>query len=298
MIIVIVLSIIFFIFIGLGCISIAMYVGWHLSHPKKQPILDSPTSYDLKYANIEFKSRNQPTKLKGWFIPNHSIEPANMTIIFVHGYTKNREQDNFPFLSLAYFIVKAGYNVLLFDLRNSGESSGDVTTLGQLEKYDVLGAIDWIQQNKKGKVGLLGVSMGAATAIQAAAEEPSVAGLIADSPYHDLKTYLKTNLATWSNLPNFIFTPLIMNLLGPIVGIKPEEVSPIKSVDAVYPRPILFIHSVGDQSISYTDSEKMFNKHPDHFNFWKTKCEVHVRSFQQFPVEYTNKVITFFNKIS
>ncbi|NDI33553.1 alpha/beta hydrolase [Chengkuizengella sediminis] len=286
------------IFIGLGCFSIAMYVGWNLSHPQKQSILDSPMRYDLKYTDVEFKSRDQVTKLKGWFIPNHSTEPAKMTIIFVHGYTKNREQDNFPFLSLAQSIVKAGYNVLLFDLRNSGESSGGLTTLGQLEKYDVLGAIDWIQQNKEGKVGLLGVSMGAATAIQAAAEEPSVAGLIADSPYHDLKYYLRTNLATWSNLPNSIFTPLIMNILGPLIGIKPEEVSPIKSVDAIYPRPILFIHSEGDQSISYTESERMFNKHPDQFEFWKTKCEVHVRSFQQYPVEYTNKVISFFNKIS
>ncbi|NBI29028.1 alpha/beta hydrolase [Chengkuizengella marina] len=294
---IIVISIII-IFVLIGCVFIAMYVGWQLTHPKKQLILDSPLSYDLHHTNVEFKSRDQITKLKGWFIPNHSTEPAKMTIIFVHGYTKNREQDNFPFLCLAQSVVKAGYNVLLFDLRNSGDSSGSLTTLGQFEKYDVLGAIDWIQQNKKGKVGLLGVSMGASTAIQAAAKESSVTGIIADSPYHDLKTYLRTNLATWSNLPNFIFTPLIINLLRPLVRIKPEEVSPIKSVDDVYPRPILFIHSEGDQSISYKESEKMFNKHPDKFEFWKTKCGVHVRSFQQYPEEYTNKVISFFNKIS
>ncbi|MDP5273288.1 alpha/beta hydrolase [Chengkuizengella axinellae] len=282
--------------IGFICLFIAINVGWKLSHPKKQHVTDSPHRHHFDYEDVEFLSRDKTTKLRGWYLPT-TKEQEKMTIIFIHGYTKNREQDNFPFLTLAHSLVGAGYNVLLFDMRNSGESSGSLTTLGQCEKEDVLGAVDWVKQHSNTKIGLLGVSMGASTAIQAAAAEPSIIALVADSPYHDLKEYLQSNLSKWSNLPNFLFTPLIMNILGPVTGIKPEKVTPIKSVDAVYPRPILFIHSIRDESVPYKGSEAMYNKHRDRFEFWKTTSEGHVLSYQEDPIKYTQKVISFFSNI-
>ena len=50
---------------------------------------------------------------------------------------------------------------------------------------------------------LLGFSMGASTAILAAAESQDVDAVIADSPFSDLTSYLDENLSVWSNLPSF-----------------------------------------------------------------------------------------------
>ncbi|ATZ19011.1 alpha/beta hydrolase [Williamsoniiplasma somnilux] len=61
------------------------------------------------------------------------------------------------------FIV-LGYNILVYDFRNHGASEKSDVTMGLKESYDLLGAMNWLKNNKKYKtLGLMGVSMGAFT---------------------------------------------------------------------------------------------------------------------------------------
>jgi pimeloyl-ACP methyl ester carboxylesterase len=286
--------IIFILLLILGSLGISGYVGWGLSHPSREPITDTPAHYQLKFQDIAFTSRGDSLHLKGWFLPSSKTDK---TVIFAHGYGKNRLQDDVSALPIAKSLVDAGYQVVLFDFRNSGESEGTLTSVGEYEKNDLLGAVDWVKANHASQISLLGFSMGATTELLAAADEPAVAGVISDSPFNNLKNYLNDNLPTWSHLWKYPFTPLIMNMLPPMTGLHPDRVDALAAVDRIYPRPILFIHSTGDQDIPYTNSESMWERHPDKFEFWKTANAKHVGSYKLDPNQYTAHLLKFLAQI-
>lgn len=285
----------------LVCSGISTYVGWQLTHPVRAPINDSPASYQIIYEDVEFRSRKDDILLKGWFMPAAaSIEAGDElkpNIIIAHGYEKNRLHDSADVLSLSKELVSRGHHVLTFDFRNSGESEGTLTSVGVYERYDLLGAVDWMKANHPGEIVLLGFSMGATTSLLAAADEPAIAGVIADSPFNHLTRYLEKNLPLWSDLPNFPFTPLIMTIMPRITGFDPNEADALTAVDRIYPRPVLFIHSVDDESIPHTESEAMWAKHPDRFEFWKTSEAGHARNYPHQPQPYLTKIDEFMDKL-
>lgn len=278
------------------CVGISAYVGWNLTHPQHKLLDSSPADYDLTYMDIEFPSRDGEVLLKGWFLPSEG--EAKMTLIFAHGYEGNRLETNLPALSLAKSLVNENYNVVMFDFRNNGESEGNLTSVGQFEKQDLLGAIDWVKAHHPGKIGLIGFSMGAATSLITAAGAKEVVGVVADSPFNNLRTYLTDNLSVWSDLPEFPFTPMIMLIIPPLTGIDVDTVNPLAAVDQIYPRPVLFIHDQGDTAIPDVNSEEMYKKHPDVFSFWNPDVEGHVKAYHENPEEYTQRVIQFFDQLA
>ena len=66
----------------------------------------------------------------------------------------------------------AGFTVLLFDLRNRGESGGEFVSFGFFEQEDALAAVDYLNSRddlNELRIGMLGLSQGGAAAIFAAA---------------------------------------------------------------------------------------------------------------------------------
>ncbi len=285
----------------IACIGISVYVGWKLSHPVPKALDDSPERLGLTYENVQFPSREGGLTLKGWYLPGKVTEgegaAVKPNIIMAHGYKNNRLQKSAEALSLAKELTDRGYSVLMFDFRNAGESEGSMTSIGYYEKHDLLGAIDWMNKNHPGKLALLGFSMGASTSLLAAAEEPSVLGVVADSPFNHLTRYLKDNLPVWSNLPNFPFTPLILSILPPMIGVDTDQVDGLAAVDRIYPRPVLFIHSTKDPSIPYSNSESMWEKHKDKFELWTTEAEGHAKNYPPLKAEYVQRVTAFLEKL-
>jgi len=81
-------------------------------------------------------------------------------VILVHGYAANKS-DIMPYGAALHDT----YNLVAFDLRNGGRSTGAQTTYGVLEQDDQRAVIDWLVREKDPAwIDLLGNSMGAATA--------------------------------------------------------------------------------------------------------------------------------------
>ena len=141
---------------------------------------DHPSAYGLEFEDVEFVSRRGDITLRGWYISGQEEKP---TLIFVHGIGSVRSGDRA--VDLASRLVANGFNVLMFDLRGHGSSEGDKVSGGYFEQWDVLGAFDFLAGRGvlQGRIGLVGFSMGAATGVLAAAQEPGIGALVADSPY-------------------------------------------------------------------------------------------------------------------
>src|SRR5205823_8740962 len=103
-------------------------------------------------------------------------------VVVVHGHGGNRHT------SLAYAsCLYPDLTLLLPDLRGHGDSEGRHTSVGYYERYDVIGAATYLRSLGYGPIGVLGISMGGATAILAAAESDAIDAVAADSSFAALR---------------------------------------------------------------------------------------------------------------
>jgi uncharacterized protein len=157
---------------------------------RRAPIDRTPRDVGLGYEEIGFDATDG-VRLGGWFIAaGRDTAPA---VAFVHGWLWNRlgnvagqvpvDDKSVDFLPAAKALHDAGYHVLLFDLRNHGESGYKLPiTYGLREAHDVEGALSYLRGRSEvdtQRIGLLGCSMGANAAIYAAAASPPVKAILA-----------------------------------------------------------------------------------------------------------------------
>ncbi|MCU6708874.1 alpha/beta hydrolase [Paenibacillus sp. J5C_2022] len=279
-----------------GGLGLSFYVSWKLTRgTRRKPLDESPEDYGLSFEKVEFPSTDG-ILLRGWFLPSQR-DDATATVIFAHGYRGNRLEQKLPALQLANDLTDAGFNVLMFDFRNCGESGGKVTSIGLYETEDLLGAIQWVKSHHPASpIALHGFSMGASTSLIAASRSPEVAGIVADSPFESLTPYLADNFSVWTKLPNFPFTPLILGFIRLHVG-NPDHVNPRAELDRIYPRPVLFIHGDADRAIPYWNSRNMYETHRDVFRFWRVANAGHVGSYRRHKEAYVKRIIQFFEEL-
>lgn len=271
--------------------GIAAKVGWSLTHPERLAVEQTPAAVGLAYEEVSFKSREDGLNIKGWLVR----APGNrMTVVFAHGYRKNRLQSDVPLLPAARSLVDKGCNVLMFDFRNSGESEGSLTSVGQFEVRDLLGAVDFVKSRAElnQKVVLFGFSMGASTSILAGAREPAVAAVIADAPFADLQDYLMKNLSVWTDLPAFPFNRAFLIVAPPLTGLKAETVSPVNEVKNLNGRPLLLIHGEADRDIPVENSLLLKKEYPA-ASLWLVPGAGHVKSYAAAGDLYIQKVTEF-----
>ncbi|MFW5985519.1 MAG: alpha/beta hydrolase [Halanaerobiaceae bacterium] len=267
-------------------ILISLLVIHSLLNPARKEIDEFP---EHDYQEVSFSPRDGELDLKGWLIP--AGKNSSRTIIFAHGYGNNRTEN----ISVANHLVKKGFNVLLFDFRNSGQSASDLTTIGQKEVFDLLGAVDFIQQKREQQnIGVIGFSMGAATALQAAKREPAIKALVVDSAFSDLNSYLKKSLTVWTKLPAFPFNFFILRLGRLLYGLEPKKVNPLQCSVEIE-RPVFFIHGREDKLIGPENSRQMYKESSgSEDKLWEIPGVGHVEAAEEKSDEYNQKVNEFF----
>ena len=93
------------------------------------------------------------TKLIGHYYEREKGAPL---IVFFHGLWGHSYLDGVPIYRITQ---KHNWNLLLCDLRAQGDSEGEFSTLGVLEKYDCLDWVEWAQNRfgDKNPIFLFGV---------------------------------------------------------------------------------------------------------------------------------------------
>ena len=108
---------------------------------------------NAKVEPLAFTSRDG-TKLAGWWVGKSN---AKQTVIFLHTLGGNRVD----LLEFAEPIWKAGFNVVLLDLRSHSMSEGKYFTYGFHEWQDITAAIDVVNAKQADQAfAILGVSAG------------------------------------------------------------------------------------------------------------------------------------------
>jgi uncharacterized protein len=206
----------------------------------------TPASFQLPFEDVTFQAADG-VPLKGWWVP---VTPARGSVVLVHGLNRSRIE----MVKKVPFLHQAGWNALLFDLRHHGESGGEVSSFGHFEKQDVRAASAFARGKSPGPVVLWGVSLGAASATLAAAEDPEVAGLVCDSSYRSLRDTvmhhmtLLRNFRWWGRLvPSWPVGPEVVFWMGKRGGFDPDAVDVAAAAARLGGRPCLFVCNSGDR---------------------------------------------------
>ena len=206
----------------------------------------TPASFQLAFEDLSFPSKDG-TPLKGWWVP--APNPRG-TVILVHGLNRSRIE----MVKKVPFLHAHGWNALLFDLRHHGESGGDASSFGAHEKQDVHAATELARKKSAVPVVLWGVSLGAASATLAAAEDPSVAGLVCDSSYRSLRDTVAHHMTlarTWRwwmrIVPSWPVGDEVVYWIGRRGRFDPDAVDVRAAAGRLNGRPALFVCNSGDR---------------------------------------------------
>jgi alpha-beta hydrolase superfamily lysophospholipase len=205
----------------------------------------TPAAFRLPSEDVTLRSADG-VELRGWWVP--APEPKG-TVVMVHGLNRSRVE----MIRRAPFVHQAGWNALLFDLRHHGESEGAATTFGAKEKEDVEAAVRLARDRAPGPVVLWGVSLGGASVVLAAAEDPQVAGVICDSSYRSLADTVRHHLQLfrrfrwWLRLvPRWPVAELTVFWMGRRGGFDPSTVDVQAAATRLAGRPALFVANSED----------------------------------------------------
>jgi pimeloyl-ACP methyl ester carboxylesterase len=215
-----------------------------------------PDQFKLVFESIDFRTSDS-VDLKGWFIPAISGE-TNKTIIFCHGWGSNRGE----VLKDTYFLAEHGFNLFYFDFRASGESKGEISSVGYLEIKDLESAIEFLKHYKPHafeKIGILGISMGGSVATYAASKYDEIKCVLLESTFYSYSRVV----ANWSwsrmKIPYYPLVPLTLLFVRLKLATDPELFSTVHYIDRLSV-PVLFINGDHDDLVPVKDVQILFEK--------------------------------------
>jgi uncharacterized protein len=249
------------------------------------------THADILVRDVNF-SASDGVHLRGWLA---IASPHAATIILAHGFKGSRAS----MLPWARFLVAAGYNVLLFDSRGCGQSDGWGIGLGATEPNDIIGAVHYLEgradlPNKH--YGALGISLGAGAVLLAAAREPALVAVVADSAWADEHPQIDRMGSVPIGRFSLPVLPYETALVDALIGSRLEAASPRAEVGKIAPRAILLIHSADDQNMTtpLAGEAQLYAAAGQPKQQWIAPSGGHAGALATHPAEYQQRTLAFF----
>jgi predicted MFS family arabinose efflux permease/pimeloyl-ACP methyl ester carboxylesterase len=222
------------------------------TRPDERRRTDTPAAHGANFEPVAFTSTDGNT-LSGWYLPAQG-EGRRVTFILTHGLFRSR----YEMLERGLALWREGYGVLLYDLRRHGASAAEFSTIGYDERHDVAAAFKFVRgREPQNRVVLMGVSMGAAATLLAAAEiqDEKLLGVVAESSflsftdtvYHHISIIRipPSRRGGGLRVPTFPFATLLVKFTAWRLNFAAADYDLLRAVRKIS-RPVLFIGGAND----------------------------------------------------
>jgi fermentation-respiration switch protein FrsA (DUF1100 family) len=285
-------------------VGISFLVTTQVAYAQPKAITKTPADLGLSYRDVSFLSREDHLLLRGWFIPGvlpNGHLTTERTIIMLHGVHSNRAALEAGLLDLSGALARHGFAVLAFDMRGHGQSAPAPLSMGYFEQRDVLGAVDFLRSGslpypelgRPRAIGGWGISMGGTTMLLAAAREPAIRGVVADSAFAAFVPLIEKDPI----MPD-MFIPGVADAMSLLYGINYYAVRPVDIVASIAPRPLFFIQGTADTLVPPWNVKLLADAASTaphaHVQTWLVRDAQHIQSYHVMKAEYVNRVVTFF----
>ena len=276
------------IFLLLVSLTLFLYTWYRLHIKLNLHAQSSKTNLPTGWvAESKYITNTDGQKIAYWYFP---VKSPKAVVILVHGYDNPGGKSQM--LIHTKYLSDAGYSTALLDLRSYGESDGNKMTLGVNEWKDVEAVYDKLRafpENQDKKIGYLGLSMGAATAIMTSGETGKGDFVIASVPYANFNSMFHSQIKA-AGLPPVIFYPFMkiaafLEFEKNYEQFTPSEV--IKKIDV----PILLISAKQDEELNSQDAIDLYGMANEPKELWETDSGHDV--FDTRPEEFKQKILRF-----
>lgn len=226
--------------------------------------------------------------LAGWYAP--PTDDSGAVVMVLHGSRGSRRGS----LSHARVLHQAGYGVLVYDQRASGESTGERQSIGLYDQRDITPIIDWLIARPEvdaDRIGGVGLSLGAHILVMAAPAEPRLRAIWADglsiNSIEDVPIYntVSDQFITFINRQSFWMASLYL-------GVQSVPFSEL--IPQIAPRHLMLI--AGELDPYETDFNR--NYEPllgENGTLWVIENAGHVGGLYVIREEYTARMLDFFD---
>lgn len=222
------------------------------TRPADRQLTTTPASLGAEYKDVEFQTSDGVT-ISGWLLPSRA---KRATIIFSHGLFRSRRE----LLDRAVALWRLGYGALLYDSRNHGESGAARVSLGYFERLDAEAAARYLGEvAPSDRIVMFGISMGAATALLAAAETPQVRAVISDSSFLSFQDTTTHHVKLFLRLPAFPLANEIRFMIEKRAGFDGSNLDALRAVNSLGERPAMFIAAARDPRMPPDIAQKLYD---------------------------------------
>ncbi|CEL97883.1 unnamed protein product [Vitrella brassicaformis CCMP3155] len=250
--------------------------------------------YNYQRTDINLKGSRGLTLKCSHFEPVQEERPAEKLpcVIYLHGNCSSRLEA----LTSLSVLLPNHITVFAFDFSGSGQSEGEYISLGYWERDDVAAVVSYLREsNRTTCIGLWGRSMGAVTALLHGDRDPSIGGMVLDSPFASLRllaeelcdTYVKWKMPKWLIGTAMAF---IRMTISSKAAFDIDKLTPINHVDKTF-IPALFIAGEGDQFIQPHHTKDLHDRYSGDKNM--VICEGDHNSAR--PQFLNNSIMFFFH---
>jgi fermentation-respiration switch protein FrsA (DUF1100 family) len=263
-------------------------------------MIDPWQIFGLPFEDVDFQTAGHAV-LRGWLVSGSSGNGVG--IVTAHGQGTDRRE----FLKDLPLLERLGAATLLFDYREHGlsDGTGGGNSMSFREAQDVSAAVDYMKRERgMRRVVVLGVSLGAVSAILAAAHHPNIDGVIAESSFTSMEAIISEDLeeslqhhGLLRNAPLPSWLPhLVVTFTAWRNGIDHIE-APEDVIGQISPRPILLIHGTGDTSVDWSQSAKLYSVAGEPKELWIAVGPEHTEVYDRYPEEYEHRLARFLDEI-
>ena len=205
---------------------------------------------NVPVETVRIRDPERSVTISGWWI-TPTFPHSKATVIVAHGIDSSRH--NFDTLMPAAMLVRAGFNVLLIDLRDQGETTCEDGrhSAGQDESDDIVTAAYWLKSAKAiplSQVGVHGVSGGALAALIAAAKNSEIAAFSLEAPVFDFNK-AATHEVEYQGFPGFLWRAAYW--AARVRGKDLMAVTPADGIERMGSRPVQVLHGTADSRVGY-----------------------------------------------
>jgi cephalosporin-C deacetylase-like acetyl esterase len=181
-------------------------------------------------------------------------------VIYLHGNSSSRLEA----LEAVPYLLPSNITLFCFDFGGCGMSEGEYISLGWYEREDLALIIEYLRKYKRvSTIGLWGRSMGAVTSLLYGDRDPSIAGMVLDSPFCDMKQLVHELAKSYTKIPSFLISGAL-KLVRSTVKSKAKfdmlDLAPINHVANCY-IPALFAVANSDDFIQPHHAQKLFDSY-------------------------------------